>query len=562
VSGSEVSTTSTTEVRLRSGNIASALSSGTAYQVRIKSSSASGTATLSAARLVIIQNGTIVKTETLITLGSNSTTTSVSYVDWTNGKIYLWDADHWDGTLAVYFEAFLSGSGAGVTAYAQLAAVGGSAVSGSEVSQGGTTDARVRSGAISLTDGVEYKVQFKTSSATARVRGARLVIVQTGSPTKTESYIPLNTAARAVSTETALKALFRWDDEDWSVGSYNVYLESTLAAPSAQTAYEDANDGTNDDATVSSTNTSKTRQRSGGWNPDDDTNYDSQLRTSSGTGTFYGSDLIVQANLPSGVTVTPDAAAASGGLAAPAVVLGSVTIAAALAEAIGLLIDPTAVLGSVAAAAGAASALGRVIDPTVGISGGGETVTPAAASALGQAIEPTSVLGSLGITAEAAAAIGRTVDPTAVLGSIAAANMVAAALGGVSAPAIILGSLGITAEDAAAVGEVVAPGVTLGSLIVAPDAAGAFGVSIAPAAILGSMVLTPWAAAVAVVIDPSTLVSVVVILAHGVVYGPIFSGAVAGGGGTQVVMGPEYAGEGVGTGAGYVSGPDDEGVLE
>lgn len=296
VTGSEVSTTATGVTRVRSGDLLANLADGTAYQVRIKSSSGA-TVTIHACRIVIIQTGTITKTETIIPLGSNGTTTSGSYIEDANKGYWLYDAGKWDGA-SFYYEAFLSGSAAGVTGYSQLYTTGGAALSGSEVSQLGTTDTRVRSGALTLADATTYRAHYHSSTSTARVRAARIVVVQT-SFNKTETYYPMGHVSTATATPVDLNNLAHFDAQEWDVYLREHFFEATMAAPSGQTVYADLNDGTNDDATVSSTSTSKTRVRSSSLTPDDDTDYVAQVRTSSGTGSIATAFLIVQATLVS-----------------------------------------------------------------------------------------------------------------------------------------------------------------------------------------------------------------------------------------------------------------------
>lgn len=307
VTGSELTTTSTSEVRLRSGDISGALSDGGSYRVRIKSSNASGTTTLYQARIIIVQTGTITKTETVFTLESNSTTTGTSYTDASNSGIYLWDANQFDGTVAVYFEAYLSGQTVSDTAYAQLATTGGSAVSSSEVSSTGSTDTRVRSSAVTLADDTEYVCQIKTSSSTGRVRAARIIIVQTATPTKTESYYPTNSAVTIASGTTEVSDFSKayYDADEWSVSSLSAYFGGTLLRSGGTEGYNDLNDGSTDIVTLSTTNTSKTRLRSSAT-LSDNTEYTSQVRGATSTNvSSYLSYILFQATITAG-TETSD----------------------------------------------------------------------------------------------------------------------------------------------------------------------------------------------------------------------------------------------------------------
>lgn len=286
VSGSEVTTVSTTNVRLRSSAVT--LVDDTEYVVRIKNGN-SRTTTVSEGRIVVSQSGTITKTETQICVsGTNPSTTSTSYVDISTAPLFLYDADQYDGTVAIYFEAVLSDSGAGVIANARLVDSGGTEVASSPVGQTGTTDSRQRSSALTLVDGETYRVQYKSNTAgTVRVRIARLIIVQTGSPTKSESYNgPTFSATSTSTTGTENDRPFYWDNDEWSVDSKSTYWEGTIQTTNAShTATLEAWDGAAADASVTSTSTSRERQRSASFTPDDNTDYDPRLKISNGAST-------------------------------------------------------------------------------------------------------------------------------------------------------------------------------------------------------------------------------------------------------------------------------------
>jgi hypothetical protein len=105
-----------------------------------------------------------------------------------------WDADLYDGTAQVYFEATLDPVGATRTIYAALYDGAGNQVSGSEISlTGTTTPTLVRSGAITLSDNTEYHVRAKRAVGNGILAGCRLVVKQSGTITKTATYIDLAT---------------------------------------------------------------------------------------------------------------------------------------------------------------------------------------------------------------------------------------------------------------------------------------------------------------------------------------------------------------------------------
>lgn len=298
IASSIVATQATGATRVRSGDIFSSLADGTAYQARISSSSSSGTTTIYAARLIIVQSGTVTKTETIYDLGANDTTTNTSYEDDGLKAYYYYDSDQFNGTVALYFESFISANSGSRTGYAQLAD-SSSAVASSEVSHTGSTDTSKRSSVISLTDNTIYKVQIKTSAGTGRCRSARVIIVQSGGFTKTESYYPIKmTLNTATSTQENSNGWIYWDDDEWDVSSKSVLHEAWLRPVGGDTAYTDLNDGTNDDDTRSTTTTAITRDISGALTLDDNTNYDGQVRNSDGSSaSFYGNLLRIQAVL-------------------------------------------------------------------------------------------------------------------------------------------------------------------------------------------------------------------------------------------------------------------------
>lgn len=304
VSGSEVNTTATTPTRVRSGDLASALSDGQDYRVRIKSSSASGTATLYACRLIIVQTGTITKTETIIEFGSNKTGSDTSYVLDANKGFWDYVSAEWDGTIAAYFEAYLSIQNASATAYAQLSTSGGSAVSGSEITNGSTADTRIRSGNIyaNLVGGNEYTVQCKTSNGSYqwRCRSARLVIVQTGTPTKTCSYYPLQPTYLIANTLTTYPGLTYWDTSKWDVASRSEYFEITMQNWPSQTATAYLNDGVADVSTLTETSGNRVHQRSSALSLITGREHNLKLDSTSGYTSHYMSYLVVVATITSG----------------------------------------------------------------------------------------------------------------------------------------------------------------------------------------------------------------------------------------------------------------------
>lgn len=312
VEGSEVSTDSLTPIRLRSGNIAANLVDDTEYRVRIKNSAAN-TTTIYSARLIIIQSGTITKTETQIEIGNTllSQTTAGSYVEYENCGYFLYTAANWNGTIAAYFESTFSGNQEGVDAKIRLEKLDGTPVAGSELTVNGFLYDRKRSGNIfsNLVDGTVYKVSVKsTADDYVRPRNARLIFQQTDTPTKTETHYPIVSAMHWDNTVAGVNLYgdIYWDNEEWDIPSKNVYHQVTLRVSyDYREANADLNDGTEDDDTRSTSSITKVRLRSGAITPDDNTTYDTQIRITAVSATvyLYGSSLIICAILPTPVKI-------------------------------------------------------------------------------------------------------------------------------------------------------------------------------------------------------------------------------------------------------------------
>lgn len=232
VSGGEVSTSSTSIVRVRSSALT--LTGSDTYTDKIKNNGTNNTATYSH-KLVIVQSAeAISKTETQITLFAytTSTTTSASYVQPASiGDAYfLYTSANWDGTFAAYYEATLKTSAA--TAYSQLYVVGGSGVSNGEVTTTSTSFVRVRSSAVTLSNASAYKAMIKNDgSNTTSFNSGRLIIQQSGYPTKTEAILPLAVNSFAASATGGSYAdsqgRFYYDPANVSVDSATWYAEVT-----------------------------------------------------------------------------------------------------------------------------------------------------------------------------------------------------------------------------------------------------------------------------------------------------------------------------------------------
>jgi hypothetical protein len=308
VSGSELSTSNTTTTRLRSGSLT--LTSGHEFKVQTYVTGGSSSY-IYALRIIVIDDISAgwSAAEEQVEIGDGSENTSnTSYTDLTYQPIFLYEASPRDGTITVYFEACLYAASSD-TAYAEFYdKTAGSAVVA--VSTSNTSVTRVRSAAITLTDGDEYVVKIKcTAGGGAYITGAKLIIQQSGTITKTQlskkvalSIYSLSTSYVRCYNQTLL-------DESQLPSSLTFYYQTTLKISNASyTAYSELYDI--DDSVVVSgseqitSSTSWVRLRSGSLTMTDQKQYDAQLKTSSASGTAYitASWLIINVVVSGGVT--------------------------------------------------------------------------------------------------------------------------------------------------------------------------------------------------------------------------------------------------------------------
>ena len=298
VTDSVVSVTGTTTTRVRSTtNLYSILTDSEEYEVRFKSSSTKGTATLYFARLIIIVSGTITALQTDVELQGYGSSLTTSYDD-KGSSFYPHDTTKANGTLTCYFEAtFYQVSG---TAYCALYDTSNNLVSGSEVSS--STTSRQRSGAITLSSGTTYKVRSKCSSGgyTVPMIGT-IIIKETNSPTATVSF-PIVLATQNTSTSTSYVAssgLFYWDESEWTSATKTVYWESTMKSSNASgIAYAQLYTGS-EIAVVSVTGTTLSKIRSSSISPTEHTNHYCQFKSNNAsyTATINPCWVVIEATL-------------------------------------------------------------------------------------------------------------------------------------------------------------------------------------------------------------------------------------------------------------------------
>jgi hypothetical protein len=237
VSGASVSTSDTSYALVRSGDITGNLTTNDDYTVRLKADT-SGTAYLTAARLIIVQdNDPITDTLTHVELGNTTTTTSDSYDIMSGPVIYYYDVDSHTDLSAVYFEATLKGSGAGAVSYASLSSSStcASTVSGSELTVTGTTWSRVMTSDIkaNLADNTEYWICTKTSTGdTASIANGKLIFKQVNALgidiiETYQNYITFP-VSDTDSTYTAQGFLNQFNPDNFVSDTQSMYFEATL----------------------------------------------------------------------------------------------------------------------------------------------------------------------------------------------------------------------------------------------------------------------------------------------------------------------------------------------
>ena len=181
VTGSEVTTTSTSTARVRSAAITANLTDNTAYTVQVKVDSG-GTGRIRGGRLVVVQTSTtaILKTLNIVSVGKNVAVSATSDTQLTQKKIYRYNSAGFNPAPTIYFEATMN-AGASGTITASLYTDGGtctSQVTSSAVTVSTTRVTRVRSSAITLVNGTEYMVCVIRTTADGNIRNAQIILEQ------------------------------------------------------------------------------------------------------------------------------------------------------------------------------------------------------------------------------------------------------------------------------------------------------------------------------------------------------------------------------------------------
>lgn len=274
VTGSGVTVTGTTSnIQARSGDIKANLTDNTAYRARWKCDNGAGgapagTCSYDVFRVIIVQQGQVTKTENVVELSEDNNIPSTSYGSLSfNFAIWKYDASMYDSTVQAFVEADLHPNASGNTIRARLYDItAGVAVASSEVSHtGDTTTTRKRSGAITLTDGHEYRPDVAGTSTSDDLVAFKIIVQQSGTPTKTANYISmLNTSTGGTETSyTEQNRNLMYGASSWDGDSEVFYYEATLQVNS-NTGYSNIFNQTDatDISAISTSTTAYSRNRS------------------------------------------------------------------------------------------------------------------------------------------------------------------------------------------------------------------------------------------------------------------------------------------------------------
>ncbi len=192
---------------------------------------AGATKNVKSARIVILQSATslLTATETLIDLGTASNSTSLSDVALTNPKYWKYTSANWDSFIVVYFEGvFLSGtSKSACTMTLQVADGTGDGfvnwtnVAGSAVTTVSTTPVRVRSSAITLTAGRNYRAVMKAGNSKSGITVySANIVIDSPSWTQVGNGLSIATTSPSIASLTATRIAL-YNNADGKLGAYD-----------------------------------------------------------------------------------------------------------------------------------------------------------------------------------------------------------------------------------------------------------------------------------------------------------------------------------------------------
>jgi hypothetical protein len=309
ITNASVTTDETGFTLVRSNNIYSNLSATGEYTVRLLLDATSGTAYLKTTRLIILQSATnITTTQAQIELGNTTQTSSDTYEVIQGPKIFRFDANRFDPTPQIFFEATLSSDDASGIAYAALSSstTCASTVTGSEISVTGTSWDRDRSANIfsNLTDDVDYWVCVKTSTGDqANIATAKLIISQTD----LDGILKTQTIQHYISypqtdddnTYTSQDFLNEFSAANFDADTTKYYFESVISTTGGtgySRLYNRTANGNIASSELTTTASAFSRQRSGdlfAHMPSSTSNLDTQLQNSSTNTTTVSSSWLI-----------------------------------------------------------------------------------------------------------------------------------------------------------------------------------------------------------------------------------------------------------------------------
>ena len=245
VASSEVTTTSNSWSRQRSGAIT--LTTGKEYTVRIKtSSSTSVPVRISNARIILDQSaaGGINSIE-LIHLYNNNLSTDADATYTSKNYLNQFDpANFGGGTFTYYFEATLKTSNAANSAYAQLYNVTDTAaITGGEVSTAGTSFARIRSADVTANMPVSAKtldIQAKNNSTDTTSVASSWLIIQASNMSNSAPDTPTidNFNDGAWGTDSTPTLQFDLTDPDeGDIVNFELQIDNTSGFLSPEVTY-------------------------------------------------------------------------------------------------------------------------------------------------------------------------------------------------------------------------------------------------------------------------------------------------------------------------------------
>ncbi len=253
VTGSELTNTANDGFPLLGRSGALSLAGDKIYTIRLKHSVSTNNAALYGARIIVVQDGDITKTQLHVELGSESGSSSTS-----NANIpakfapFLYEASKYDGTVAVRHDAVVKTTASNSVTSGIYDVTGSSVVSSSEVTKTNDTNyTLLSSGNITLTDGHIYKpTAYVSAGAAVTFESNKLVISITGGFSKFLTYMlvtapggfgPQNNGSNFYPQMQAWAGTNpAFDTADFAGGNVTTYYESNIAVnSSARTAYAD-----------------------------------------------------------------------------------------------------------------------------------------------------------------------------------------------------------------------------------------------------------------------------------------------------------------------------------